>query len=810
MSDWDDGIVSDEYASDEDGDYIAAETTDDDDAVVYDPNRPGNSERCQSADMTAASSQQQSPVANAQELLRRHATCTDRNALLINQHLQHQLKAMRSRLEALLLQCRSKYAANERLLGQRQQQAAATTSATAAARRRDTRQTSVLFYGAPFFKTVDCYSAPYNGDYLRRRRAGELFPIELSPRITHWNTLDKLRLINGVREQVVAALQRQHKDWLRGLCVAVEGHNGSGEEALKRDRLLESFTKSLAPRKLIDLMRMLQQKVGASESQDVIRIDWYTVAQKHLHDRHKTHECQAIWDGYMRPTLNRSAWSPEEEDRLMVAVVAHDLQNWPAIASQMDRRSSYQCLVHFRTKLFDHTSRCGRWSPAEDAQLLRVVQQVRIGSSIPWDAVRNGCPGRSSSQCYYRYMFTLRPDIRHDKFTVEEDCILMAAYNQHGLAIEKYMHMLPGRTRVQIRNRWINVLRYENQQAQWVWTQEMDGRLLELVQELGEKNWTEVTKRLGSHTRTSTRSRYIRIQKFLRANPTATWQQMTRRTVYRATTVTPSNWMDTLIQLKQQEQQKQLESADQPDWHRELCNYLRYAYHLRLRPLVQPMALTTECTQAVCRVLHTQVCPVDYKLLHATANDTINMRYLDALDGELSARPLADGETVVLPASWCTALLLRGLAVMFPEVSVVARSEDAEGEKGVGSCGKSNSTVALLHRPPVESADALALFRLRLRALLLNAAVMSRVSMAMPELAKEPVSPQPVMKVEQMQSAPVTCKSEFREMNSDREASSDREEGCFMMETESMGAVTVSVTSRSRRGMKRKLTEEEL
>lgn len=774
MSDWEGDTVSDEYASDEDS--TAAETTDDD-ADHNDQHQDGMPDAEQmTPGSSASSSPPSSPVDGVQQLLLQHATCTNRNALHINRYLQQQLIALRLRLEALLHQCRTKQAANQQRLENRQKRTGNEQIASVI-RRRDKRQTSVLFYGAPFFKTVDCYSAPYNADYLRRRRAGELFPIELRPRIVHWTTNDKLLLIQGVREQVVAALQRQYKDRLRGLLVSTDG--GTGGLAQKRDLLLASFTQTLAPRKLLDLMRMLDPAHGADDEADVgdggsdadvIRIDWYTVAQQYLSDRHKTNECQAMWNGFVRPTLNRSAWTAAEDDRLMVAVVAHDQQNWPAIARQMDCRSSYQCLVHYRTKLFDHTPRGGRWSAAEDAQLLRLVQQLRIGSSIPWDAVSNGCDGRTRGQCYYRYMFTLCPDIRHDKFGVEEDCILVAAYKQYGLAFEKYMHMLPGRTRIQIRNRWKNVLRYENQQP-LIWTQEADGRLLELVQELGEKRWAEVAERLGSHTRTSVRSRYMRIQSFLQRHPSATWQQMQRRTVHRATTVTTSTWFDTLVQLKQLKQQQQLSNSSGG----ELAEYLRGAYRLCLRPLVQSSAATTKRTETVCRLLHTQICPVDYQLLHAMSRKTISMRYLDPLVGELSARPLADGEAVVLPASWCTALLLRGLAVMFPKVSASA----ADGEDP--AAGTSSSNSVRLQRPLVEPVEALQLFRRRLRTLLLNAAVMSRVSMALPQSVKVEIP----VKVE----TPV-------------------EEGSFSMETKSLGAVRVHVTSRSRRGMKRKLPEE--
>lgn len=654
--------------------------------------------------------------------------------------MQVQLKVLRDRLEALLQACRHKYAANELLIKQRMTKLVK----SAAAPRQDNRTTSTLFYGAPFFKTIDCYSAPYNADYLQRRQRGHLFPIELEERLVAWTTGDKLQLIRAVRQQVVQRLQREHKDWLRRL-------KPEATAASARARLLDSYSRTLAPKRLVDLMALL-----VTCHPDEFPVDWYTVAQEHLHDRHKSNECQAIWTGFMRPSLNRAAWTGDEEDRLMRTVASYDQQNWDAIARQMDRRSGFQCLVHFRTKLFDHTQRIGRFTPTEDAVLLRLVQHHRIGKHIPWETVAAGMGGRSRSQAYYRYMFSLRPDIKRDKFSVEEDCILMAAYKQHGAMVEKFMHLLPGRTRVQIRNRYRNVLRHENRPA--AWTVESDRQLMELVERHGESNWALIADELGCHTRTSCRSRFVRIRSFLAKNPEAIVDHMARRTVHRVQTVTADNWMDTLIQVKTEqsdEKRHDQEAAAAGALERgppQLSDYLRYSYGLRMRPLRPPNEPTTGHTQTVCRVLRSQACPVDYKLLHAIPNDTIDMKRLEDDVSPSSA-------SLQLPASRCTALLLRGLAVMFPDAK---RTVDGGGEQ----------------RPIVERTEALDLFRRRFRALLLNTAMLARV---LPQQS------------EQQRDAALVKGSEI-------------EEGSFTIST-SEGAFVVSVVTSKKRGTKRKKTE---
>lgn len=597
--------------------------------------------------------------------------------------------------------------------------------AQVAIKRMDNRQTSVTFYGAPFFKTVAGFAAKYNEDYLRRWRRGEFFPINVAVvpiRWTHFN--DKLNLIRGVRQQVLDRLRLQIAETQRS------------ESQTSKDPADDDDEDDLDNKPLVELMQLIDDNRSTP-----FRIDWFTIAQQHLDGRHKPNECEAIWMATLRPQLRRDPWTEAEEDRLMDAAARFNYQDWDAIAAEMDRRSSYQCLVQYRTRHGGQNQKLtGRFSADEDALLVRLVQKYRIGASISWSTVAAGMPGRGVAQCYNRYTFSLQPDISRARFTVEEDCILLAAHKQHGFDIAKYMHLLPGRSRVQIRNRYNNVLRFDKRPKQW--TEELDRRLMELVEEHGEK-WALIATQLDSgHARQSVRSRYVRIRQHL-SRPNASLADLPRRCVQHHVrpVVTKENWMEKLLQLKTEERTtterflRDEEASQAPSSTTDarpkqtLAEYLRYSYRLRLEPLCEaPESAITPHTETVCRVLRTIVCPLDYRLLHATTRDTIDIQCLPE-------QVIGAGQLLLLPPSWCTALLWRGLALMFP-----LAEEPINDSKHTGQ------------HPIVERIEALQVFRQRFRSLLLNTAAMTNIWHPLPEPQPVPQSSQVATKRQRLPS----------------------------------------------------------
>lgn len=110
-----------------------------------------------------------------------------------------------------------------------------------------------------------------------------------------------------------------------------------------------------------------------------------------------------MWFGYLQPTLNRSPWTPAEEDKLLNAANDFGEQNWAEIAKHVDNRSPYQCFVHYQTKFNKKNfQKYVRWTPEQDKDLLELVEKYRIGNIIPWTKIMEKTPGRTKPQVYNR------------------------------------------------------------------------------------------------------------------------------------------------------------------------------------------------------------------------------------------------------------------------------------------------------------------------------------------------------------------------------------------------------------------------
>lgn len=162
------------------------------------------------------------------------------------------------------------------------------------------------------------------------------------------------------------------------------------------------------------------------------------------------------------------------------------------------------------------------------------------------------------------YMFSLNPEINRAPFTVEEDCILMAAIKEYGINYREFpANLLPGRNMRQIRERYNNVLKHVNTREHW--TEDHDIKLMELVEEFGISDWVKISDKMVSHTRTSCRQRYTTIKKFLDKHPNKTVSDVPRRKRGFSTNVTTDNWMEAIIESKQFQSMNEYGSEDESE-----------------------------------------------------------------------------------------------------------------------------------------------------------------------------------------------------------------------------------------------------
>jgi myb proto-oncogene protein len=98
----------------------------------------------------------------------------------------------------------------------------------------------------------------------------------------------------------------------------------------------------------------------------------------------------------------------------------------------------------------------GKWAPEEDIKLTEAVKKY----GADWVAVAALVPGRTNVQCRMRWVDTLDPSIGKSagKWTPEEDAKLTEAVEKNGTIWVAVAALVPGRKNHQCRQRWVMTL----------------------------------------------------------------------------------------------------------------------------------------------------------------------------------------------------------------------------------------------------------------------------------------------------------------------------------------------------------------
>ncbi|KAJ1645097.1 hypothetical protein LPJ64_003280 [Coemansia asiatica] len=224
-------------------------------------------------------------------------------------------------------------------------------------------------------------------------------------------------------------------------------------------------------------------------------LGWKYISRQFV-PQHKPVECAIQWATQDHPIINRAPWSKHEERALDKVVEEHGGHDWVAIAKALNtQRTAAQCFQVYQRKINPDMSR-SKWTPEEDRVLTEAVMAYGEGD---WQAVAACLDNRTGQQVLHRWCKSINPAIRSGRWDRDEDIALLAAVRLYGVGQwTKIAKHVPGRTDVKCRERYMNVLTPDVNNAQW--TPDEDARLIALVNRVGIGKWSYVADLLGGRT----------------------------------------------------------------------------------------------------------------------------------------------------------------------------------------------------------------------------------------------------------------------------------------------------------------------
>jgi hypothetical protein len=155
----------------------------------------------------------------------------------------------------------------------------------------------------------------------------------------------------------------------------------------------------------------------------------------------------------IKKVRNQKKWSKEEDEKLINIVQENNEKNWKKISSYFKKKNPLQCFSRY--KRIRPGIKKGFWKKEEDELILSLIKEY--GTS--WSTISKIIKTRTGKQIRDRYINVLASNINKNKFSVEEDNLLLNLYKKFGPKWSKIHNYFKDRTTDMIKNRFHSTLK---------------------------------------------------------------------------------------------------------------------------------------------------------------------------------------------------------------------------------------------------------------------------------------------------------------------------------------------------------------
>ena len=160
----------------------------------------------------------------------------------------------------------------------------------------------------------------------------------------------------------------------------------------------------------------------------------------------------------IKKVINQKKWTKEEDNQILNLVKENNGKNWKAISTHFHNKNPLQCFSRYK-RIRPELNK-GTWKKEEDSLILHLINIY--GNS--WSKISKIIKTRNGKQIRDRYNNVLNPNINKNKFTDEEDDLILSLYEKFGTKWSKFISYFKNRTSDMIKNRFHSTLKkkYEN------------------------------------------------------------------------------------------------------------------------------------------------------------------------------------------------------------------------------------------------------------------------------------------------------------------------------------------------------------